>query len=257
MSPNRPPPPKPCHVLSFFLYLAVVLVLIAQLVKGNYQNSFLCLLTLVLFALPSLFQRKLHIVLPNTLEVLLLLFIFASEILGEIQAFYLRFPQWDIMLHTLNGFLCAAIGFALVDLLNREQSLSIRLSPLYLSVAAFCFSMTIGVIWELFEFGMDCFFDLDMQKDTILSSVRLGAPLDDIREVILVLADGTRRPLGVGGYPEPGLVDTMGDLLVNLVGATVFSVIGFYYVRHRGRVSFASRFIPRVLSRKKKEHRAE
>jgi len=75
------------------------------------------------------------------------------------------------MLHTLNGFLIGAIGFALIDILNRNEKVSINLSPLYVAVSAFCFSMTIGVLWEFFEYGMDVLFLKDMQKDTILNSV--------------------------------------------------------------------------------------
>ena len=96
-----------------------------------------------------------------------LLFIFSAEILGEISSFYVLFPFWDTTLHTLNGFLAAAIGFSLVDLLNRSDRVKFDLSPLFLSITAFCFSMTIGVLWEFFEFAMDQFFALDMQKDTI------------------------------------------------------------------------------------------
>ena len=93
--------------------------MIAQFFNGNYENVFLCILTLILFLVPSFIQMNYHIKLPDTLEVIILLFIFAAEILGEIHAFYLEFPFWDTMLHTLNGFLAAAIGFSMVDILNR------------------------------------------------------------------------------------------------------------------------------------------
>ena len=83
----------------------------------------------------------------------MLLFIFSAEILGEISSFYVLFPFWDTTLHTLNGFLAAAIGFSLVDLLNRSDRVKFDLSPLFLSITAFCFSMTIGVLWEFFEFA--------------------------------------------------------------------------------------------------------
>ena len=162
------------------------------------------------------------------------------------------------MLHTLNGFLCAAIGFSLVDILNRNTKVStFSLSPAYMAVAAFCFSMTVGVLWEFFECTMDQFFYLDMQKDTIIpaiSSVMLdpngaNAPtmIRDIQDVIIVHSDGTRQALGLGGYLDVGILDTMKDLLVNFIGAVVFSVVGYWYIKRRGRGSFARRFIPRVL----------
>ena len=238
------------------LRLAVLAVLVAQFLNGNFENVFLCLLTLVLFLVPSFIERKIHVDLPDTLEVITLLFIFAAEILGEIQAYYIMFPYWDTMLHTLNGFLCAAIGFALVDILNRSERFSITLSPLFLAITSFCFSMTIGVLWEFFECLMDQLFWLDMQKDTVvhaISSVKLDPTggntptgLGDITDVIVVTANGEQVALGLGGYLDIGLLDTMKDLFVNFAGAVVFSVIGYFYVKSRGRGRFASRFIPKV-----------
>ena len=154
---------KGVATLYFILRAMVLVVMVAQFLNGNFENFFLCILTLILFLVPTFLERKIHIDLPDTLEVIILLFIFAAEILGEIQAYYITFPYWDTMLHTLNGFLCAAIGFALVDILNRSERFSIELSPLFLALVAFCFSMTIGVLWEFFECTMDQFFLLDRQ----------------------------------------------------------------------------------------------
>lgn len=239
------------------LRLAVILVLIAQFVKGNFENVFLCVLTLILFLVPTFIERKIHVDLPDTLEIIIMLFIFAAEILGEIQAYYITFAYWDTMLHTINGFLCAAIGFALVDILNRSERFSIQLSPLFMAITAFCFSMTIGVLWEFFECTMDQFFFLDMQKDTVvntISSVMLDpkggnhpTAIRNITDVIVVTADGTQHALGLGGYLDIGILDTMKDLFVNFIGAVVFSIIGYFYVKSRGKGRFARRFIPQVV----------
>ena len=239
------------------LRLAVILMLIAQFIKGNFENVFLCVLTLILFLVPTFIERKIHVDLPDTLEIIIMLFIFAAEILGEIQAYYITFPYWDTMLHTINGFLCAAIGFALVDILNRSERFSIQLSPLFLAITAFCFSMTIGVLWEFFECIMDQFFFLDMQKDTVvntISSVMLDpkggnhpTAIRNITDVIVVTADGTQHALGLGGYLDIGILDTMKDLFVNFIGAVVFSIIGYFYVKSRGKGRFARRFIPQVV----------
>ena len=246
-------------VLTVYLTLRalVILTLIAQLLSGNYENVYICVLTLILFTLPSLIERKLRIDLPDTLEIIILLFIFAAEILGEIREYYIMIPFWDTMLHTLNGFLFAAIGFSLVNILNENKRISLSLDPIYMAVTAFCFSMTIGVLWEFFEWSMDLFFGLDMQKDTILTGFQTvnldptghNTPfaLKDIADTVVVFADGTMRPLELGGYLDIGLNDTMMDLLVNFIGAVVFSVIGYFYVKNKGRGDFASRFIPTVL----------
>lgn len=249
------------HKSSFIVYMTlralVILVMILQILNRNFENVFLCALTLVLLVMPSLIQINLKIELPTALEIIMLLFIFAAEILGEIQAYYEKIPMWDTVLHTLNGFLMAAIGFALVDILNRNKKISFQLSPAFLAVVAFCFSMTIGVLWEFFECTMDHFFLLDMQKDTVVHSISsvmldpLGGnhptAIRDITDVIVVTADGAQHALGLGGYLDIGILDTMKDLFVNFIGAVVFSVIGYFYVKSRGKGQFARRFIPQVL----------
>lgn len=245
---------KAVMILYTFLRISVILVMLAQLFNRNFENVFLCLLTLILFALPTMLERKLDIDLPNTLEVIILLFIYAAEILGEIGAYYVTFPHWDTVLHTINGFLCAAIGFSLLDILNRNSRVRFHLSPLYLAIVAFCFSMTVGVLWEFFECFMDQFFFLDMQKDTIIQNIGTilldpsggNSPvlLRDITDVIVVQADGAQTALGLGGYLDIGLLDTMEDLFVNFIGAMLFSVIGYFYVLSRGKGRFVRRFIP-------------
>ena len=255
--------------LAVYLVLRglVIFSLVRAALRGNFESVFLCGLTLGLMILPSILTRRLKIELPTTLEIIILLFIFAAEILGEINSFYIRVPNWDTMLHTLNGFLCAAVGFALVDMLNRSDRFSFKLSPAYLAIVAFCFSMTVGVLWEFFEYFGDVFLGFDMQKDTILHAVRTVeldptrsnkvVAIKDIADVIIVHGDGTQRSLSLGGYLDVGLNDTMKDLIVNFIGAVVFSVIGFFYVKEKGKGRFAARFIPRVLMRTQREENKE
>ena len=128
----------------FVLRLLVLAVMVLESLKGNYYNVFLCGLTLVLFLIPTFVEHRLHIDVPNTLEIIILLFIFSAEILGEIQGYYLMFPFWDTMLHTMNGFLMAAIGIAWWIFLNRSRKFKVRLSPAFVALVAFCFSMTVG-----------------------------------------------------------------------------------------------------------------
>ena len=245
---------KAVTAVYIFLRTSVVLVMLAQIFNRNFENVFLCVLTLFLFAMPSLLERKLDIDLPNTLEIIILLFIYAAEILGEIGAYYVTFPYWDTVLHTMNGFLCAAIGFSLLDILNRTSRVRFHLSPLYLAIVAFCFSMTVGVVWEFFECTMDQLFFLDMQKDSIVHTIGTilldpaggnhPVVLRNITDVIFVQSDGTQTALGLGGYLDIGLLDTMEDLFVNFIGALLFSIIGYFYVRSRGKGKFVKRFIP-------------
>ena len=196
---------KTVTVIYLVLRALVIATLVLQFLNGNFENVFLCGLTLVLFTLPTVIERRIKIDLPDTLEIIILLFIFAAEILGEIQAYYTIFKGWDTMLHTLNGFLCAAIGFSLVDLLNRNERFSLSLSPAFMSIVAFCFSMTIGVLWEFFECGMDQLLLLDMQKDAVvheISSVMLDPAGRNTPTVIRGITDVIVVGHRLAGYDE-------------------------------------------------------
>lgn len=240
----------------FTVYVILRLLVVAALIRSamlkEYESMFVCLLVLVLFMLPSFLERKLKIDLPDTLEIIILIFIFAAEILGELGCYFIHYPSWDTMLHTTSGFLCAAIGFSLVNLLNKDNRISLSLSPLYMAIAAFCFSMTIGVLWEFIEFSADRLFLLDMQKDTVIttiSSVTLDATNSNtpivIRSINDVAVNG--QSLGLGGYLDIGLYDTMEDLFVNFIGAVVFSLFGYFYVKHQGKGKLVESLVPRVV----------
>lgn len=259
--PKFPPQPRDLKAAVrrqpavFTVYLVLRLIVLATLVssviRGEYESAFICLLVLVLFMLPFFIQQNFGIELPSTLEIIILLFIFAAEILGELECYFITFPYWDSMLHTTTGFLCAATGFALIDILNRNSRIKFELSPIYVALAAFCFSMTVGVLWEFFEFGMDRLFHMDMQKDTVVNSIT-SVMLDPTNKNIPVTIDGITsvtvngQELGFGGYLDIGLYDTMADLFVNFIGAVVFSTIGYFYIKHRGKGKLAKAFIPTI-----------
>lgn len=236
--------------VELVLMALVLLSVVRQFLLGSYHNMFLGILTLILFMIPELIEKKVGVVIPTGLKSIILIFIFAAEILGEINAFYIKIPIWDTILHTTNGFLMAAIGFALIDLFNRSERFSLKMSPYFVAFTAFCFSMTVGVVWEFFEFGMDWFFHTDMQKDWILpaiSSVKLdpaGANNPVRVTVESVVVNG--EEWNFGGYLDIGIVDTMKDLIVNFIGAIVFSVIGIIYLKQRGEGKLAAALIPQI-----------
>lgn len=242
-------------VLYFVLRALVLVTLVRSAFLGHYEHMMLCVLTLVLLLVPSLIEHTLDIELPDLLESIILLFIFAAEILGEIDAFYIRIPFWDTILHTTWGFLFAGIGFALFDILNRSDSSKIKLTPLYMAVSAAAFSMCIGACWEIFEYLADSFIGVDMQKDTLVQTINtvwldptnsnVTIPVRDIVSTQITLASGEVIQIP-GGYLDIGIHDSMADLIVNLIGALVFAVIGFAYVKTRDSNSLAARFIPRV-----------
>lgn len=241
--------------VHYALRLIVLFFLIVQIITQNYENAFLCILALALFAIPSLIEKNTRIDIPDTLENTILFFIFASAILGEIRSYYVTYPFWDTALHTVNGFLAAAIGFSMVDILNESERFTFRLSPLFVIIVAFCFSMTIGVIWEFFEFGMDWIFGMDMQKDTVINTIR-SVSLDPTHsQKVITIGNITEvavngQDLGLGGYLDIGLIDTMKDLFVNFIGAVVFSILGYFYLTRRSkRTAFIERFIPTVTAK--------
>lgn len=244
---------KKAELLVYLILRALVIAcMVLQIVRGDLNNAFLCGFTLLLFTIPTFIEDKLKIEFPTALESTVYVFIFAAEILGEINNFYGIIPYWDTMLHTLNGFLCAGVGFSLIDLLN-ENSENLNLSPFFVAVVAFCFSMTVGVFWEFFEFGMDQFLNTDMQKDTLISSVHTvylnesgenkTVAVKDINKTYIVTS-GEVYDVD-SGYIDIGLSDTMEDLFVNFEGALWFSVIGFLHVQNRERHKVIKGFIPK------------
>lgn len=220
---------------SFFVYfslrLIVIMILLMNLWDQNYENVFLCILTLFLFLIPAMIEETFQIDIPSTMEIIIFLFIFSAQILGEINSFYTLFPHWDTVLHTINGFIMGAIGLSLIEILNDSEKVAIDLSPLFVAIVAFCFSMTIGVFWEFFEYGMDQIFKLDMQKDTVVTEIH-SVTFDEDKlnkvhhlKVKDIVVNG--KKWNYGGYLDIGLIDTMNDLFVNFIGALVFSVIGY------------------------------
>lgn len=240
------------HRSSFAVYLIlrtlVILVLVRQIMMQNYENIFVCLLTLLLLLVPSFVQLTFKVELPIFLEILILVFIYAAEILGEIDNYYFSIPYWDTILHTINGFVCAAVGFSMVSLLNKSEKIQFFVSPLFLAIVSFTFSMTIGVLWEFFEFSMDQLFAMDTQKDTLITSIH-SAGVDEIlppfeeNDIHEVIVNG--EVISDQGYIDIGLIDTMEDLFVNFVGATIFSLFSYFYARNKERFTFLQNFIPK------------
>lgn len=223
-------------ILVTILRLIVVLSAIRNAMLGNFEVTATCVLVLILFLVPAVMENRLKMKIPALFEGIIYLFIFAAEFLGEVNHFYVRIHGWDTMLHTMNGFLCAAIGFSLIYLLNRNHG-KINLTPFYMTLMAFCFSMTVGVIWEFFECAADQFLGADMQKDFIVQSFQSVTldptgqqqviPVTDITSTTIHTANGDITVKG--GYLDIGILDTMKDLFVNFIGAVVFCIMGFVY----------------------------
>ena len=202
--------------LVSIVYVAVRIVLapamssasdITVRVKGDYVLMFLqCLLGLVAMLLPGFLMRKTRVNIPSGMLMVYALFLYCAIYLGEVRNFYYTVPHWDTILHTFSGVALGALGFSLVNLLNRTESLSLSLSPFFVALFAFCFAVSLGVVWELYEFFADSLLRTNMQKFALESGELLAG--------------------------RAALMDTMKDLTVDVLGALAMSAIGYVSLKH-------------------------
>lgn len=160
-----------------------------------------CLLGTLVMMLPSILAKKFKVVVPNTIVILYYIFLYCAIYLGEIHNFYYIIPHWDTVLHAFSGAMLGALGFILVDLLNKDKNIRVSLSPFFVAVFAFCFALAIGSLWEVYEFTFDAILGLNMQKHTTETGVAL---------------------VGV-----QALSDTMKDIIVDAASALVVAILGY------------------------------
>jgi hypothetical protein len=207
------PKGKTEQIYFSFIWIIRLLLISALFIEGFYQQwefFFVTTLALILTLIPYFFEKKLNIKTPLGFHLFIILFIYAGIYLGEVRNFYYRFLWWGTMLHVLAGFAMGLIGFAIIFLFYKANK--IKAHPLMISIFAFCFSNTLSIIWEIFEFSMDTFFGLNMQKTHI----------------------GT------------GVTDTMIDMIVNAIGALIASIIGYIYLK-TGRSKLYNKIIKFIL----------
>ncbi len=241
---------------SLIVYVVLRVIIIGIMIRmaflAEWHNVFLCGLSLLLMFIPLFLRNTFRVNFPSVLETAVFVFVFAAEILGEMANFYGHIPFWDTMLHTVTGFLAAAVGFGMIDLLN-THSKRINMTPLFVALISFCFSMTVGVVWEFAEYSVDNLFGFDTQKDRIvteISSVKLNPEgkneeikIDGIAYSILYDENGEELIRVDGGSLDIGIHDTMKDMFVNMIGAMVFCVFGYLYIHRRDKYKFAESFI--------------
>lgn len=177
-------------------------------VKSDYVLMFIqCTLGVVVMFLPSIIGKKLSIEIPSNMYILFIVFLYCAIYLGEVKSFYYTIPFWDTILHTFSGAMLGALGFSFVNLLNDNEKVTVNMSPLFVAVFALCFAVSLGVLWEIYEFSFDGLLSLNMQK--------------------FALENGT---LLIG---RAALQDTMKDLIVDILGALVISVIGYIALKNK------------------------
>ncbi len=194
--------------LGLKLVMAVGAVLLFA--NGDYQAGVETLLIITLTFLPLLMRNRFNVTIPHEFETLAIAFIYLSLFLGGVQGFYVRYWWWDRVLHTGAGFLIGITGFLMVYLLNNNKNINMHLTPKFIALFAFMFSMGIGALWEIWEFTADSLFGRNMQKS--------------------------------------GLVDTMWDLIVDCLGALIISVLGYNYLKTEKVDSFLERMIHKFIA---------
>ena len=187
------------EIISWIVRVLLLVAIVESIYTKKYQNTFIGVISIIMTFYPSILKKKLRVYLPSSLQIIITLFIFAAEFLGEFYEFYYKIPWWDNMLHCISGSVLGIVGFMFVYFLNKTHIKRTKLSPFFIALFAFCFSITIGVFWEFFEFSVDRLLGFNMQK--------------------------FRMP------GEDGLVDTMIDLFVDALGAFVVSAIGYVYMK--------------------------
>ncbi|MCQ2461734.1 MAG: hypothetical protein MJ115_06295 [Clostridia bacterium] len=243
---------KITFVLYMLLRLIIIAVIVMAIIRGDYEHIWQCVLALVMFRLPPFFERTIKADLPALFEIVILLFIFAFFILGEVFSFMALVPWWDTMLHTFYGFIFAAFSFSLIDVLNDDKNLKFKLSPFYLCLSSISITIFFGVLWEFFEYFADHFLGKDMQKDWLVTSFNstyfdpgngmTPYVVSDIKSTIINYAND--QQIVLNGYLDIGIIDTMKDLFVAFIGALVFCIFLVAYLKTKGKNKFAAMLIP-------------
>ena len=184
-----------------FLLVVVGLEWIYLLIESQWLSLFVVSLLLIVLFIPIIFKKRLQVDIPAEFHLTAVLFTFAALYLGEVQHFYQRVWWWDIALHGSAGLLMGIFGFLLIYILNESIRIDIHLTPGFIAFFAFTFAISIGTVWEIFEFSADQIFQLNMQKPMM-------------------------------GDPS-GLTDTMWDMIVNAIGALMISLTGWWYLKSK------------------------
>ena len=225
-----------------------------QSVKSEYL--FVCAqsaMFLIVSFLPN-FLRKFELDIPDFIYIIFICFCLAHFFCGEILGFFVKIKWWDSVLHTFSGMIIALLSFSLINLLNKNSS-GFKLNIGFAALFAFSLAVTIGVLWEFFEYGADKYFRYDMQKDIVINSISTvtldnqkdnnAIKVNGIDHTTLYDADGNELAVIENGYLDIGIIDTMKDLFVNFIGAVAFSFIGYVYIKDREKYKFANHFIPK------------
>lgn len=226
------------------LSIIVILLLIKEIIDKNTSNILICILTLILFLVPSIVRIKLNLIFPPALEIIIYILIFSAQTLGEILGLYTKVELFDKILHLLYGFIMTCIGFSLINTFYKKAKIKLNNASKYLILFGLCYGMTSGISWEILEYTVDKLFKQDTQNDTIIteiSSIKFNK--DDgtkpktieIKSLVVNDKDYIKE---YNGYIDIGLNDTMKDIICNLIGGILFSILGFNYLKGKCKIIY-------------------
>ncbi|HRS42858.1 MAG TPA: hypothetical protein P5530_03230 [Candidatus Diapherotrites archaeon] len=200
--------PRTEKVLNYITYgiiLSLVIAVVLEIINKNYEFLYITILSIILCLVPFFIQRKYEIRLPSEIQLATVLFIYSGVFLGEVQNFYVKYWWWDSLLHTFSGFAMGLVVFGALYVLYKTQK--IKTKPIFIAIFIFSVTMTIGVLWEIYEFSFDSFAGGNMQRAKNLCPET--------------------------GYCDSrlGLMDTMKDFMLNGIGAIFASVLGYIYIK--------------------------
>lgn len=244
-------------VIYVLLNLIIIINAIIEIINGNITNIVICVVSIILLFFPNFLEKKLNIKVPYILKILIYFYIFGTQILGEVNHFYLRVKYWDKIFHGLHGVIGSSIGFSLVYLLNKN-SIHKVFKPFFVVLTAFCISISISVIWEVLEYTLDISFKTDSQNDRYIDSINTVyldskkegnvIKIDDISYVVLY--DKNNNELKkLNGYLDIGLFDTMNDLIINIVTSLLFCFYSYWYLLNKEKYCVINNFVINKYSR--------
>lgn len=212
-------------ILNYILQTLTLLTAIASLIVFFVDDSrglditinhiFQCVGALVVLNIPMIISKKFRCYIPNFITITLYIFAFAHFVLGEIYRAYDHVFLYDKILHTTGGVIFAILSFSVIWLLNNSESKKIKLSPFFIVLFTFCFTMTVEYVWELVEFGVDRLFGANMQR---------------WQDGITQLPDGSYVTSPAYGS---GLKDTMTDMIMNVLGCLVVCIVAYIGMRRK------------------------
>ena len=206
------------YVLYLF-YAATLILLIIGLITSNHDTIYFSSAGLILYAIVFAIEKifkKLNI--SFILNFFIHFFIFVAAVIGEVFDLYKIIPCYDNILHALFGLITS---YALYLLLKKHVQNKGILLLLILTT-----TVSIGVAWEFFEYGVDHILKNDMQKYTLITELRhhhFDSEVNNIKYTVIYDEKGEHKI--EGGYYDTGIMDTMEDMAFNILGSVILVLV--------------------------------